>query len=100
MASKMCIYRCEFLNDHGENVRFFYARNAKVGKEFCRKEFAENGRKPERIKMKKIGIMTYDVGNPDAAKMDESEENKLILQNFGAGVKFAERNVMPAAEGD
>lgn len=101
MSLKMCIYRADFKTKEGDNVRFFYARNTKVGKVFCFKNFA----KTDSLKLTKIGLMRYDVGSKEAALMDEQEELRLILQNFGAGQKFSERDVdekffEPASESD
>ncbi len=92
MSHKMYIYRVDFKSKEGDNVRFFYARNAKTGKTFCRDSFG----KSDSIKLTKIGFMNLDVGSKDAALMDDKEELALILQNFGAGQKFSEREVMKA----
>lgn len=102
MSRKMYIYRADFQTENKPTVKFFYARNAKVGKAFCRTTFNAN---PATIQLNKIGKMTLDVGNPDAAAMDETEEMRLILQNYGAGVKYSERDDIdgyfePAADGD
>ena len=93
MAKKMYIYRADFDTKSGHNKRFFYARNAKIGKEFCVKSYTEEGdRRPSNIKLNKIGRMMLDVGSTEAALMDEQEELQLILRDYGAGVKYAERD--------
>lgn len=93
MSRKMYIYRADFNTKNGQNTRFFYARNARIGKDFCAASFREEGDiRPQNITLNKIGRMTLDVGSNDAALMDQQEETRLILQNYGAGVKYAERD--------
>ena len=105
MARKMYIYRADYRVGADDRVRFFYARNAKVGKDFCRRFFSEDGVQPDHIALNKIGLMRLNVGSHDAALMDAGEEAQLTIANFGAGVKYAERDDVdgyfsPVVEGD
>ena len=91
MARKMYIYRADY-NINGEHrVRFFYARNAKVGREFCKELCSEDGVMATHLELTKIGLMKDSVGNPDCRMMDKIEEMSLTFKDFGRGKKFAER---------
>lgn len=97
MASRMYLYRADYDVGKEHRVRFFYARNARVGKEFCKLNFAEKDEKINRLVLKKFGYMRDDVGTTEAAFMKPNEEAILTLQNYGARELFAERD---KTEGD
>ena len=92
LARKMYLYRADYDSNGEHRVRFFYARNARVGKTFAYETFSEEGLRPQHIRLTKFGIMKEDIGNPDCGEMDQEEETKLILTDFGAGKIFAERD--------
>ena len=94
MAFKMYIYRADYYIDGKHRIRFFYARNTKVAKEVCSKILVEDGKKPERLEFIKLGYMYNDVGDPDFAQMEPEQETLLAMQNYGAGKKYAEREVI------
>lgn len=87
----MYIYRADYEIKGEKRRRFFYARNAKIGRVFCKSFLAEDGELAKNLMLTKIG--TYNALNStDYAEMAPNEETMLIVQNFGEGLKFAERD--------
>lgn len=91
MARKMYIYRADYNIGDEERVRFFYARNAKVGRALCKEFCSEDGKLASNLKLTKIGLMKDALDNPDGAEMEANEETMLVLKDFGRDQKFAER---------
>ena len=79
MASRMYLYRADYDVGKEHRVRFFYARNARVGKEFCKLNFAEKDEKINRLVLKKFGYMRDDIGTTEAAFMKPNKFPQGIL---------------------